>query len=206
MEFPGVGRYTAAAVASIAYGEPVPVVDGNVKRVLDRIAGCELNEQGYWNSAGDLLDHNHPGEFNQAMMEFGATLCLPRNPLCRECPVIELCASRGAREQQKQERRRKATLKYALVQREGKILLQRRPADSSLMPGMWELPEIRNTRREPLVTLRHSITDTDYTVLVYDDERGAAADACWIPLRNVTRLPLTGLTAKILRAHRLLPA
>ena len=198
MELPGVGRYTAAAVASIAYGEPVPVVDGNVKRVLDRVAGRELNEQDYWAWAGELLDREQPGNFNQAIMELGATVCLPRNPECTKCVVVDLCASRGVREQRKRERRRKSTLKYVLVLREGKILLRRRPADSSLMPGMWELPEIRKAGGKPIATLRHSITVTDYVVQVYPGEPGDYKGT-WIALRSVKRVALTGLTRKVLQ-------
>src|SRR5690242_4964089 len=85
-ELPGIGRYTASAVASIAFGEPVAVVDGNVKRVLDRIFGGRLREEEYWTTAGKLIDPLQPGDFNQAMMELGATICLPGGePRCTEC-------------------------------------------------------------------------------------------------------------------------
>ena len=93
MELPGVGRYTAAAVASIAFGEPVAVVDGNVKRVIDRIVNhkaadsAPANEKQYWEIAGQLLDRQSPGDFNQAMMELGAWC------VCRATTVS--CLSRG---------------------------------------------------------------------------------------------------------------
>src|SRR5476651_1752811 len=92
-ELPGIGRYTANAVASIAFGEPVAVVDGNVKRVLQRVTGRDLNEEQHWQAAGALLAAESPGDFNQAMMELGAVICVPGNPLCAVCPVLELCAS-----------------------------------------------------------------------------------------------------------------
>ncbi len=203
MELPGVGRYTAAAVASIAYGQAVAVVDGNVKRVLDRLTGSSLNEQDYWLLAGELLDRDQPGDFNQAMMELGATVCVPRSPLCEGCAVIEFCASRGDRGQQKQERRRKGILRYAVVRREGELLLRRRPAESSLMPGMWELPEAGSAKRKPLLKLRHSITVTDYTVLVYAGQT-QASEGSWVPLRTLPRLALTGLTRKVLNGLKLL--
>src|SRR6202008_2890940 len=92
---PGVGRYTSAAIASIAFGEAVAVVDGNVERVLQRFSGQRLAGQKIWNAANALLDRDRPGDFNQAMMELGATVCTPRAPGCLTCPVVELCATRG---------------------------------------------------------------------------------------------------------------
>src|SRR5437868_3185227 len=95
LELPGVGRYTAAAIASIAFGEPVGVVDGNVERVLQRGSGRRLAGEDFWRAAEEWLDREHPGDFNQAMMELGATVCTPRAPACLTCPVVDLCATRG---------------------------------------------------------------------------------------------------------------
>src|SRR5271169_344350 len=92
---PGVGRYTAAAIASIAFGEPVAVVDGNVERVLQRVSGRRLAGEEFWLAAEKLLDRQRPGDFNQAIMELGATVCTPRAPACLTCPVVDLCATRG---------------------------------------------------------------------------------------------------------------
>jgi hypothetical protein len=91
----GIGRYTAAAIASIAFGEPVAVVDGNVERVLQRVSGKRLAGEELWATAKDLLDAKRPGDFNQAMMELGAVVCVPRAPACLTCPVVKLCATRG---------------------------------------------------------------------------------------------------------------
>ena len=95
LDLPGVGRYTAAAIASIAFGEPVAVVDGNVERVLQRFSGRRLEGKEFWSAAEDLLDRERPGDFNQAMMELGATVCTPRAPGCLTCPVVEFCGTRG---------------------------------------------------------------------------------------------------------------
>ena len=92
---PGIGRYTAAAIASIAFGEPTAVVDGNVERVLQRLSGKSVNVEQLWESANAVLDQKRPGDFNQAMMELGATVCLPRGPLCTVCPIFTLCRARG---------------------------------------------------------------------------------------------------------------
>jgi A/G-specific adenine glycosylase len=203
-ELPGVGRYTANAVASIAFGEPVPVVDGNVKRLLGRFTGKALREDECWKTAGTLLEQRRPGDFNQAMMELGALVCLPARPLCAKCPVARLCTLRGAEPRRKQALRRKAILNYALVRRNGSILLQQRPAESSLMPGMWELPAFRSSAVEttPILKLRHSITTTDYSVLVFPGKHGSRGRTRWVSLRSAERLPLTGLARKILCAIR----
>jgi A/G-specific adenine glycosylase len=203
-ELPGIGPYTAAAVASIAFGEPVAVVDGNVKRVLDRVTHRhrmkQMAEEEYWQTAGKLLDTRRPGDFNQAMMELGALVCLPAQPLCHACPVAGLCSSRGPRERMERPQRRKAVLQYALARRNGSVLLRQRDRESSLMPGMWELPEIgpEKPNETPLLTLRHSITTTDYSVLVFAAKTATTAGR-WVPMRAAERLPLTGLTRKILR-------
>jgi A/G-specific adenine glycosylase len=204
-ELPGIGRYTANAVASIAFGQPVAVVDGNVKRVLERFTGRALNEAQYWKAAESLLDRTSPGDFNQGMMELGATVCLPGKPLCNTCPVIDLCASRGAGAKRERETRKKAVMKYALCLRNGSVLLQQRPQSSSLMPGMWELPPIKidgktggNSKSRLVLKLRHSITTTDYTVFVHATGGRTAGRGRWVPLSSAKRLPLTGLARKIM--------
>jgi A/G-specific adenine glycosylase len=205
MELAGVGRYTAAAVASIAFGEPVAVVDGNVKRVLDRLVNRSarpIPQEHYWEIASELLDRQSPGDFNQAMMELGALVCLPAQPMCHACPVANLCGARGPTERAERPPRRKAELHYALARRNGSILLRQRKKQSSLMPGMWELPEIEgaNENKLPLLKLRHSITTTDYSVFVHAGNNKKRQSDRWVPLRSVYRLPLTGLTRKIIRA------
>ncbi len=89
-ELPGIGQYTAAAVASIAFNQPYAVVDGNVRRVLSRVA---CRNEGLDEMAEALLDRKHPGRYNQALMELGATVCLPREPHCGACPVAALCTA-----------------------------------------------------------------------------------------------------------------
>jgi len=114
-DLPGIGRYTAAAIASIAFGEPVAVVDGNVERVLQRFFGRRFAGQDFWLTAEELLDRERPGDFNQAMMELGATLCTPRGPVCLACPVLEMCATRGEMAgSAKTARQKKREIHYAL--------------------------------------------------------------------------------------------
>ena len=195
-------------MASIAFDEPVAVVDGNVKRVLQRLIGVELSSNDHWQMAQELLDLRRPGDFNQAMMELGATICLPGHPICARCPVRNFCASRGTSNEKKVAAlRKKATLSYLLVRRGDSVLLRQRPAKVSLMPGMWELPQVQrvHTKEIPLLKLRHSITTTDYSILVYANGRKRPGDGVWCPLRAVGRLPLTGLARKALRRLGLIP-
>jgi A/G-specific adenine glycosylase len=198
---PGVGRYTANAVASIAFGEPVAVVDGNVKRVLQRLLGKTLADDACWKTAGEILDAMRPGDFNQGMMELGALVCLPVRPLCARCPVASFCVARGSEPARQPTRRRKAVLSYLLARRNGSVLLQQRPRESSLMPGMWELPLVTGASRDqpPLLKLRHSITTTDYSVFVFAARSQTGAKGRWVPLRTAHKLPLTGLAQKILK-------
>src|SRR5579863_4424809 len=166
---PGIGRYTAAAIASIAFDEPVAVVDGNVERVLQRVDGENIAGEDLWRAAGDLLSRQRPGDFNQAMMELGATVCLPRQPQCLLCPVSDLCATRGELQRPgKGTRQTKREIHYALACRNGSIFLVQRPKTSTLMPGMWELPETvgANGTNAAWLILRHSITVTNYVVRV----------------------------------------
>jgi A/G-specific adenine glycosylase len=206
-ELPGIGRYTAAAIASIAFGKPVAVVDGNVERVLQRLTAKRLAEEKLWEAAGDLLDPKRPGDFNQAMMELGATVCTPRAPTCLMCPVVELCAARGEiATSTKAMPQIKSEIHYALHCRDGEVFLVQRAHNASLMPGMWEFPEIvgANSTSTPLFTLRHSITVTDYTVNVQRTAAQAGVRGKWVGVDRVGCLPLTGLARKILRKADLL--
>jgi A/G-specific adenine glycosylase len=198
-ELPGVGRYTANAVASIALNEAVPVVDGNVKRVLERFTARPLRQEQCWEAAGRLLDTRRPGDFNQAMMELGALVCLPGTPLCRQCPVAGLCLSEGAKSRREHAPRKKAIVNYVLICRHDSVLLQQRPRESSLMPDMWELPLLKAAPagKAPLFTLRHSITVTDYAVRVFAGN-SRCPQGRWVKLRSAAKLPLTGLARKIL--------
>jgi A/G-specific adenine glycosylase len=210
---PGIGRYTSAAIASIAYGEPVAVLDGNVERVLERLLGRRLANEYAWQTAEELLDRQRPGDFNQATMELGATVCVPRQPLCLACPVIEWCATRGELAKlEKGTRQTKKEIHYALDCRNGSVFLVRRAKDVSLMPGMWELPEIPHslkfTRNDKgagiMLTLRHSITVTDYTVRVHQTEASDRESGSWIVKNRIAGMALTGLARKILRAAKVI--
>ena len=204
---PGIGRYTAAAIASIAFGEHVAVVDGNVERVLQRFLGREIARSELWACAERVLSPGGPGDFNQAMMELGALVCVPRSPKCLTCPVLSLCQTRGELNLAKSApKQRKKQLRYALNCNDKSVFLVQRDKRTSLMPAMWELPQLAIQGKlsgETWLTLRHSITVTDYTVHVLrtsEHEPGGR----WISKKRLPRMPLTGLARKILIAAELL--
>lgn len=202
---PGIGRYTAAAIASISFDEPVAVVDGNVERAVQRLLGKRIAGQRLWDAAQAMVSLERPGDFNQAMMELGATVCVPRQPKCALCPISAMCVTRGelpaARRSAAQKKR---SMQYALDRRNGAIFLVKRPQTASLMPGMWELPEIRKTEIAPILTLRHSITVTDYHVGVVESRLPDGTAGRWVVKSRLGKLPLTGLARKILRATKVI--
>lgn len=146
---PGVGEYTAAAVASIAFGEAKGVVDGNVLRVMARLLGVEdpiddgKTKRAIQEAVDAMICRDRPGDFNQALMELGATVCTPTGPRCDACPLRQACRalSQGS-PQRLPVRRRKQTVSLsrrlvAVVERAGRVLVMKRPADG-LLGGMWE--------------------------------------------------------------------
>jgi A/G-specific adenine glycosylase len=229
---PGIGRYTAAAIASIAFSEPDAVVDGNVERVLQRVTGIGLSSAQTWQHAQGFLVKSRPGDFNQAMMELGATLCLPRAPQCGACPVQKWCATQGEIPRGKpRPQQQKKQIWCSLEERGGngggvggvavndgvnnydghnnggsgcKIRLVQRSQKVSLMPGMWELPQLSEPPRSLpdsalWRTFRHCITITDYTVHVLRNT-SVATKGKWVAADLIPHMPITGLTRKILKA------
>jgi A/G-specific adenine glycosylase len=228
---PGIGAYTAAAIASIAHGEAIAVVDGNVERVLCRLAGWDAAgrtggaklKRKIDDLAGRLVDPAHSGDFNQGMMELGATVCLPRNPQCLVCPLTRQCVTQGEHKTPARPRMVSREVAYALSVRTGRqagqasreVLLEQRPATQTVMPGMWELPALRETavpEQELRMAVRHSIMHVNYYVRIRtvfeDDERPmtvTGGERRWVALSEAASMALTGLARKVLtRAHLLI--
>lgn len=219
---PGIGEYTAAAIASIAFDEPVAAVDGNVERVVMRVAALSAEEagstaalhRGIREFTGGLVSAARPGDFNQAMMELGATLCLPQRPLCLECPVHTICRTRGEHPVAPRKRIVSREVEYALAERMSKrrgrqVLLVQRPAEETVMPGMWELPQLPEgslPEEHTLLTVRHAIMTTNYYVRIHAVSLarlkrllpGLPAEVRWAGRRELRQLPLTGLARKVL--------
>jgi A/G-specific adenine glycosylase len=226
---PGIGEYTSAAIASIAFGESIAVVDGNVERVLLRLTGrpevkTAAGRAFVQRKASALVPKrkvgegvNAAGDHNQAMMELGATLCLPRNPLCLHCPVYSMCKTRGEHITRPRGVQLSRPAAYLLSLRKRgtvtEVLLELRAEDSSLMPGMYELPPLPLDAvqgREPLLRLRHAITNTNYYVQIFaahgPQDSGlrravpaAKSDLHWVLTSRLGTLPLTGLARKALQ-------
>ena len=231
---PGIGPYTAAAIASIAHHEAVAVVDGNVERVLCRLEGWEHGHSGSAaalrrkidSCAQALVDPARPGDFNQAVMELGATICLPRNPQCVVCPLVADCRTKGEHKTAPRPRMLSREVAYALCLRDSpssgrarrqvvrEVLLDQRPDSQTVMPGLWELPQLRESAvpdADLRMTVRHAIMQVNYYVRIRavgeDDVKSLAIASDtrrWVPLAEAATLPLTGLARKVLmRAHLL---
>ena len=148
---PGVGRYTAGAIASIAFNLDEPALDGNIRRVLARIfdvsepARSPAGEKILWDLAARNLPPGRAGDFNQALMDLGATICTPRSPACLICPVMELCQARalGIQEERPVLEQKAPVPHYlvaaAIIRQEGKVLIALRPPHG-LLGGLWEFP------------------------------------------------------------------
>jgi len=152
LELPGIGRYTAAAIASIAYGEATPVLDGNVIRVFSRLFDIAddvtqtSTKNQLWDLADEVMNPDHAGDYNQALMELGQKICKPRNPLCDKCPVREQClaAERGVQSQRPVKAKKAKAPHYDVTvglirNTNGLLLIAKRP-DDKLLGGLWEFP------------------------------------------------------------------
>jgi A/G-specific adenine glycosylase len=233
---PGVGLYTASAILSIAHGQALPVVDGNVRRVLARLLalrGPEYRRDGpYYNRAEELLDRERPGDWNQAVMELGATVCTPRRPGCEACPLRSQCRARalGIVDELPEGRARRAPVDVrvaaALVEKDGRVLLVRRP-EGRLLGRMWEVPQtsldsrgLPDLARELLerhglrvvpgplaVRSRHAITFRRITLEGYRARLRPPAPTdperfLWVRPEEVSSLPVSSATRKLLKGLR----
>ena len=178
-KLPGVGDYIAAAVLSIAFDKPYPVVDGNVKRVLSRLFVMEAavntssSNKIYQSAAADILDQSRPGTFNQAMMELGAMVCKPQNPLCHVCPLQKQCLA--FKSNRTMELPKKLTrspipqyrIAVGVVFKNGRVLITRRK-DDGLLGGLWEFPggKIRDGEKPEAACIREIKEEVDLTVMV----------------------------------------
>ena len=213
---PGVGDYTAAAVSSIAYNLPYAALDGNVLRVLSRVLDERTNiastigRRRFSTLAQEMLDGKHPGAFNQAMMELGATICLPKNPHCLLCPVAKLCraASNGVANELPVKAVRAAIVAERRtvfwIEKSGNLLLWQRPSNARLMPGFWELPEAVHLPDAKLGAklgaFRHGITFHSYSFEVWEATAPEAIGECqWVPLTQLTSIPASTILKKAQR-------
>lgn len=228
---PGIGRYTAGAIASIAYNQPAPIVDGNVVRVLSRLhAQSEPKEKELWIMAELLVTTAHAtcrrracANFNQAIMELGATLCTPRQPACAHCPLKRSCAGhrkgdpaaypRPTRRSGQHHRRVIAFIAHC----NGRYLVRQRP-DGGINAGLWEFPNTEVTTEtdpqaiattllpaplqnlQPLTVVRHTITSTRFQLEAFTGQLKhiCQGEGEWCTPRKLVRLPWTAAHQKLL--------
>jgi A/G-specific adenine glycosylase len=213
LELPGIGRYTAGAILSIAFGKPYPVLDGNVMRVFSRFFGIRDDikkaetSRRMWGLAEKSLDRRHPGDWNQALMELGATVCLPEDPRCGACPVSRRCVAFKTGSQHElpvmPKRREPMDLSWTCLRIENKdrVLLWRRSSGERFLKDLWGLPESRHIKTPPgrlIKKIQHSITHHRIAVEV----RQAAApkllppQAAWVPRSKLKDFLVSSLWTK----------
>lgn len=196
-QLPGIGPYTAGAIASIAFEEPAPIVDGNVIRVLSRVfglTGSPMHQplKGFlWQLAGALVPKTAARDFNQALMEFGALCCTPKSPLCHECPLRSQCvayATRAVDRLPELPRRPEVTALTnvaAMIIRDDKLLVGQLPTDAPRWPSMWQLP---NVNLEPQET---EVQGLARVVQNWCGGRGQVAERQHSLTHSVTRYRIT---------------
>lgn len=212
LALPGVGKYTAGAVASIAFDIPAPIVDGNVTRVLCRLDQIEADprrgdiQKRLWERAGRLVPARRAGDFNSALMELGATVCTPRSPRCNICPVRRWCsaAKAGVQETIPLPSRREPTPilerdVYRIRDARGRLLVEQRPA-TGRWAGLWQFitrpaggkPPVPVEGSAVLGTIRHALTHRRYVFRVFDcrSEAEAPAPARWAAPAELDALPM----------------
>jgi A/G-specific adenine glycosylase len=216
---PGIGPYTAAAIASIAFGRAAPLVDGNVARVFARLFLLEEPAKSpalmadAWELAGRHMHPKRPGDWNQALMELGALVCLPapQEPACGACPLAGLCAARKAGRQAELPRapavRAPTPVAWTAlrVERAGRLLLWQRSKDERFLPGHWALPEARHlpgaAAGEVAARVRHSIMHYRISLTVRRARLAGRAPAAarWCSDEEARRLLVSSLWRKALR-------
>ena len=218
-QLPGIGDYTAAAIASISFHLPHVVVDGNVLRVMSRYAAepgdiaAKATRTRLRDLAQSLLDPARAADFNQALMELGATVCLPRDPRCLLCPVSSRCAAKTQQRQQefpiKARKQRSIAIEKTvlIVEQNGSLLLWQRPPGSTRMAGFWELPDTSQLpgvdHGPSLGEVRHGITVNSYRIHVCTAQVDAVPEGfAWIAKSSLADLPLSTITRKALSRAR----
>ena len=213
LALPGIGPYTAAAIASIVLGEAHAAVDGNVVRVVSRLTN------GLGEAAGEaqrLLDTRRPGDFNQAMMELGATVCVPPTPRCAVCPVISLCAGRAAGREAElpvktaKPAPRDVAVDLVILMKKNEVLLIRRSPSEKRLAGFYELPELKvfpELKPESVGFFTHRIVNDRFLVSVWRAVIGRkpASDGYWFSEEQLTKIPLTTITRKALHSAHNFP-
>ena len=217
LALPGIGRYTAGAILSIAFGKPYPVVDGNVARVFARFFGLRgrIKDPAFlkkiWARAERLVPAQAPGDWNQALMELGATVCTPDSPSCGICPLAKNCVAfeKGIQDRLPlpDESRKAVPVSWTClwIVENGKVLIWRRSKEERLLKDLWGLPEAKQLAAVPgrrLSTVSHTITHHDLTVelreAVLEDVARLPKEAKRVPVSKAKDYLVSSLWLKLL--------
>jgi len=224
IKIPGIGRYTVGAIASIAFGMDEPALDGNLKRVYARLFDLSLpvdsseGENILWKIARDNLPVGNAGDFNQALMDLGATICVPQNPRCLICPLMKTCKARiHGTHQQRPVKKPKKEVPYRIhaagvIVKKGKVLLAKR-LSTGLLGGMWEFPNgridndpakelvkalktgyrLKVQKKEAMSIVQHAYSHFKLTVHVFRCEllsESKNENLKWVSLKELTEYPM----------------
>ena len=212
LALPGVGQYTAGAVASFAFGNQAPIVDGNIARVLARLfdfheeIDSTKGQRQLWEWAGSLVPEKNAREYNSGLMELGQTLCSVADPQCGDCPVASFCLTETPKELPKRKPRVKTTKideHVALITRNNKVLLEQE--SGKRREGLWKLPELPESRLgvgELLHEMKYSITRYRVTLRIHADKppRTLAEGQAWFSQTEIADLPMPSPYRKALVA------
>lgn len=229
LKIPGIGKYTAGAIASIAFDQPAPILDGNVIRILTRIFAIRSDTsaaktlQKLWKISTSLVPKKNPGDFNQAMMELGATICFPSQPDCAHCPVSKKCSAHSMGKEtsfpvnSKKEKLSKLHHTALVIKHAGQILMQKQ-SSKSRWGGLWMFPfwedsgrmkeetNFDTAKQKPLLKIRHGFTRYLIDLHVHTvslknktPEWINRTNRKWIPLQKLSALALPSPHQKIRR-------
>jgi A/G-specific adenine glycosylase len=229
LSLPGIGRSTAGAILSFAYNKEAPILDGNIKRVLSRlfaISGSKAKtEKILWGISESLIPKGHSNPFNQALMDLGSMLCIPKDPQCPRCPLRYLCKAKasGTPERYPSKVAKKKiphiTAISAVIQKDGRVLLNKRPPNG-LLGGLWEFPnwKIEEKRRlrlrlrnhikkemgmnvevkESIGVFHQTFSHFKLTLHVYHCQAlDGKTNRKWVPLKNLPLLPMSRVHRRI---------
>ena len=195
---PGVGKYTAHAVATFAFDQPMPIVEANTARLLSRLFDLRIpidsteGRKALWHYATSLVPENSAGAYNSALLDLGALICLPRNPKCGICPVKRFCATKDPEFlpiKRPRPRTKRLIEKHVLAVRQGKIFLQ--PADRRWR-GMWILPRVNGSSKKKGAIYQTVFPFTNYriTLKVFSGKGRSIAKGRWFSRREVESIPI----------------
>ena len=227
LNLPGIGKYTAGAILSIAYNKEAPILDGNVRRVLSRLfavsKGPKKTEELLWKISESLIPKGRSNAFNQALMDLGSMICTPKDPLCHRCPLRHHCMAKASGNPERypskgvKKKIPRVVALAAVIEKEGRVLLHHRPP-KGLLGGLWEFPNWRSEEngrlrlkdpikkelgmdvevRESFGTFKQAFTHFKLTLHVFNCQPIAGrGKGKWVPIENLDQLAMSRINRQI---------